>query len=148
MKNGGFTLIELMLAVGLIAILAAIATPKFTNTIRSSQEARTKGNLAALRASISSYYTDTEGRPPIDDLASLVPRYIASIPIKLTPPYHREGNVVSAGSAASQSETAADGFGSVAGDWFYFNDPSEPQFGHVVVNCVHTDLRDRIWTNY
>jgi len=36
-KNKGFTLIELMVTIAVLAIIASIATPSFTQTIRKNQ---------------------------------------------------------------------------------------------------------------
>ncbi len=136
--TGGFTLVELMIVVAVIGILAAIAVPKYSETIRRSQEARTLGNLAMFRKTLALYQADTELNPPTTNPTSfLVPKYISSIPLKYTPPYHPEGNDVSYGNAAAMSDSG--------GDWFYFSDPSDPRYGEVVVNCIHTTLNGREW---
>ncbi len=136
----GFTLIELLIVVAIIGILAAVAVPQFARTLRRSREATTKGNLATLRSAIGIAYTNNEGRYPTDDLSSLIPVYLLAIPWKDTPPYHQAGNMVGAGNMASQTASR--------GDWFYDNDETEPQFGTVQINCVHTDLKGMIWTSY
>jgi prepilin-type N-terminal cleavage/methylation domain-containing protein len=64
MKNRGFTLIELMIVAAIIAILAMIALPKFSNLIDRAREASTKGNLGALRSALSIYQADNEGQSP------------------------------------------------------------------------------------
>ena len=63
-KEGGFTLIELMIVVAIIGILAAVALPKFAASVERSREAATRGNLNTLRSSISMYYGDAEGVYP------------------------------------------------------------------------------------
>lgn len=65
-KEKGFTLIELMIVVAIIGILAAVAIPKFADLIDKAKEAKTKGNLAAIRSAISIYYGSTEGEPPAE----------------------------------------------------------------------------------
>jgi prepilin-type N-terminal cleavage/methylation domain-containing protein len=138
-NSEGFTLVELMIAISMIGILSAVAVPKFSRLIRQSQEARTRGNLHMLRAALTLYYTD-RGTMPTDDLRSLVQGgYLDRIPLKYTPGYHPEGNSVSAGPIASQSDSR--------GDWFYVNDPSEPRYGEVMVNCFHTTLGDVTWSS-
>lgn len=137
----GFTLIELTLAICIMTVLASVAYPKIANSIRTAQEARTKGNLHVLKMAIAVYYTNHEGAYPTDNLTSLVvENALARIPLKYTPPYHPEGNSVSAGPKSAQSASR--------GDWFYINDHNDPDFGQVMVNCVHQDMRGRIWTAY
>ncbi len=59
--RGGFTLLELMIVVGIIGVLAAISMVKFMQLIDKAKEAATKANLGALRASIAIYFADTRG---------------------------------------------------------------------------------------
>ena len=60
-KSKGFTLIELMIVVAILATLAAIAIPKFTLIVEKSREGATKGNLGSIRAACSLYYGSTGG---------------------------------------------------------------------------------------
>lgn len=96
----GFTLIELMLVVAIIGLLAAVAIPKYANTLSRAKEAATRGRLGVVRSALSLYYADTEGHYPYidetfqDNLSrSLVPKYLASIPPLEIPlvPEHANG---------------------------------------------------------
>lgn len=60
-KAKGFTLIELMIVVAILATLAAIAIPKFTLIVEKSREGATKGNLGSIKAAIALYYGNTAG---------------------------------------------------------------------------------------
>jgi type IV pilus assembly protein PilA len=55
MKNKGFTLIELMIVVAIIAIIAAIAIPNLLRSRLQSNEAAAIGNLKTLVASQTAY---------------------------------------------------------------------------------------------
>jgi len=56
----GFTLIELMIVVAIIAILAAIAVPQFGLQIKKSKDAKALGNVGSFRSASVLYYSDNE----------------------------------------------------------------------------------------
>lgn len=55
----GFTLIELMIVVVVIAILASIAIPSYSRYVTRSKVPEATSNLAALRVQMEQYYQDT-----------------------------------------------------------------------------------------
>lgn len=78
--EGGFTLIELVIVMAIIAILASIAIPSFTSSIRSAKEAVLKEDLHVMRDAIDSYTMDKEKAPQsLDDLVQA--GYLKSIPM-------------------------------------------------------------------
>jgi len=54
----GFTLIELMIAVAVIAILASIALPSYTDYMRRSKFAEATAALLNMRTKLEQYYQD------------------------------------------------------------------------------------------
>jgi type IV pilus assembly protein PilE len=54
----GFTLIELMIAIAIAAILAAIAYPSYTQYVRRGKIVEALGQLATVRVQLEQYYQD------------------------------------------------------------------------------------------
>ncbi|HEY5761729.1 MAG TPA: type II secretion system protein [Rhodocyclaceae bacterium] len=75
----GFTLIELLVVMAIIATLLTIATPRYFDSIRKSEEATLRQNLSLTRESIDKYFADS-GRYPdaLEDLVSK--RYLRALP--------------------------------------------------------------------
>jgi prepilin-type N-terminal cleavage/methylation domain-containing protein len=69
-QKKGFTLIEVMAAVIIIGIIAAIALPRFLN-VRGDAEANScKGNLASINVQIERYYLANKSWPTLGDLGT------------------------------------------------------------------------------
>ena len=58
-KRGGFTLVEIMIVVAIIALLAAIAVPNFLRARKRSQATRILEDLRLLDAAMDQYAIDT-----------------------------------------------------------------------------------------
>lgn len=75
----GFTLIEMLVAMAILALLMSIVVPKYFQSLDRSKEAVLMENLKNTRDVIDKFYGDT-GRYP-ESLAELVTRrYLRSIP--------------------------------------------------------------------
>jgi len=57
-KVHGFTLIELMVAVAIVAILSAIAYPSYRNYVLRGQLVNATNGLSSLQANMERYYQD------------------------------------------------------------------------------------------
>jgi len=73
MKNvqKGFTLIELMIVVAIIAILAAIAIPQYQNYIIRTQVSEGMNLADGAKTAVSEYYTNKGGWPNANSSAGL-----------------------------------------------------------------------------
>ena len=62
-RQDGFTLIEIIVVIAVIATLAAILTPQIVKNISESKIARAKNDLVVIAAAIGDFYKDT-GKSP------------------------------------------------------------------------------------
>ncbi len=75
----GFTLIELIVVMAIVALLASIAAPRYFNSLHKSKETALLSSLNTMRDAIDQYAAD-KGRYP-DSLQELATaRYIRDIP--------------------------------------------------------------------
>lgn len=63
-REAGFTLVELMLALVLLAVLAAIALPLYRNERLKFQDAQAEADITTLSARITTYYWENHGVYP------------------------------------------------------------------------------------
>lgn len=61
--NKGFSLIELLIVVAIIAILAGIAVPNFLEAQTRSKVSRVQNDLRVLATALESYHVDNQGYP-------------------------------------------------------------------------------------
>lgn len=78
-EGNGFTLIELMIVLTLIAILLSIAVPAYQNSLVKAREAALMEDLHMMRDAIDKYYSDT-GKYPDSILDLADKKYIRSVP--------------------------------------------------------------------
>jgi type IV pilus assembly protein PilA len=69
-REDGFTLIELMVVVMIIAILVAIAIPSFFSARKRAQDASPKSSLQVSLTNAQAIYTDTQAYPATADLVA------------------------------------------------------------------------------
>jgi general secretion pathway protein G len=80
LAKSGFTMIELLVVMAVIALLLSIATPRYFNSVLKSREAVLRENLSLTRQALDRYYGDN-GKYP-DGLDLLVSKkYLRSLPL-------------------------------------------------------------------
>jgi len=145
LKEKGFTLIELMIVVAILATLAAIAIPKFTLMVEKSREGATKGNLGAIRSAASLYYGNSNGFWPTT-LASTAEfsfsPYLGNLPGVEVTGVFINGAPSPAGTNVAYSSYGVVPTGSLSG-WLY-----DSSLGHVYVNSTVQDSQAIAFSYY
>ena len=70
-KQRGFTLVEVLIVVVIMAVLAATIVPQFADSTRDAKEGAALFNLRTLRAQLELYKSQHDGRYPSADLREL-----------------------------------------------------------------------------
>ena len=76
----GFTLIELMVVLTIVALLLTLAVPRYFGSIDKSKEAVLRENLNQMRDAISRYYSD-KGKYPESLDALATEKYLRGVPL-------------------------------------------------------------------
>ncbi len=78
--DSGFTFVELMVVMAIIALLISIALPRYFDGLKHAKEAVLHEDLANMRSAIDHFYADKAVYPnTLDDLVNL--RYLRFIPV-------------------------------------------------------------------
>jgi general secretion pathway protein G len=78
-KHAGFTLVELMVVLAVIALLVSIVAPRAIGGVTRAEEAVLKQDLALMRDALDKHYSDA-GRYPGNLQELVTKRYLRSLP--------------------------------------------------------------------
>jgi general secretion pathway protein G len=76
----GFTLVELLVVMAIIAVLLTLAVPRYFGSLDKSKEAVLKEDLFQLRDAIGKYYGD-KGKYPDSLEALATEKYLRKVPV-------------------------------------------------------------------
>jgi general secretion pathway protein G len=79
-RSRGFTLVELMVVLAVLALLVSIVAPKAMGGVTRAEEAVLKQDLALMRDALDKHYSDA-GRYPAALHELVGKRYLRSIPV-------------------------------------------------------------------
>jgi general secretion pathway protein G len=79
-RRHGFTLIEMLVVMAVIALLLTLAAPRYFGSLERSKDTTLAQNLVTLRGTLDKFYAD-KGRYP-EALGELVEqRYLRAVPV-------------------------------------------------------------------
>src|SRR3954463_1322530 len=113
-RTKGFTLVELMVVLTVIALLLSIVVPDYVGRVKRAEEAVLQENLMLMRDALDKHYSDA-GKYPASLEELVAKRYLRSIPkdpftqsasswVAVPPQDTRKGNVWDVHSAAKGYE--------------------------------------------
>ncbi len=80
MKTRGFTLLELLFVLVIVALLVSLVAPLLTGSVARARETTLRENLRVMRKAIDDYHADTGKYPAeLGELAQR--RYLRAVPI-------------------------------------------------------------------
>jgi general secretion pathway protein G len=78
-KKLGFTLVELMVVLTVIALLLSVVVPDYVGRMQRAEETVLQENLAVMRDALDKHFADA-GKYPLNLEELVVKRYLRSIP--------------------------------------------------------------------
>ena|SRR5581483_1516455 len=138
--QAGFTLVELMIVVAIVAILAAIGAVRYQSMVQKTREGTTKGNAASVRIALAIYYGDREGVWPTTLDPAGWQNHLLSVYLDKMP----EVALTQAGPSSQVSALASGAVPTAPGvGWAYDSDK-----GRIYVNSNYNDSNGNSYTTY
>lgn len=79
-RRHGFTLIEMLVVLAIVALLLTIALPRYFGSLDKSKDVVLRENLRVIRISLDKYYADKGEYPEtLDELVEQ--KYLRSVPV-------------------------------------------------------------------
>jgi prepilin-type N-terminal cleavage/methylation domain-containing protein len=135
----GFTLIELIAVIVVLAILAGVAVPRYFDYTDRARSAAVQGTLGNVRSAIQNFYANASitGTPAYPTLAQM--QAVGTVLQDTLPmnPYNNYNNITSVNSAAWSARTVAGNFG-----WNYYvdNTLTPPAYGFYCNSSTNTTV--------
>ena len=151
-RHGGFTLLDLMMAMAVIAIVAAIAIPRMSRGAAGAADSSLSGSLAVMRSGLDIYAAEHTGAFPV--LATFVDQMTlytdnngatnaTKTPVFIYGPYLRKVPPLPVGTEKG-STGITDTAGTAAMGWVY-NDA----LGTIIANTtVEADDAGKLYNTY
>ncbi|MCQ4347436.1 prepilin-type N-terminal cleavage/methylation domain-containing protein [Pseudomonas stutzeri] len=79
-RHAGFTLVEVLIVMAILATLLTIAVPRYFVSLENSKETALRQSLAVMREALDQHYGDT-GRYPESLQALVEARYLRQLPV-------------------------------------------------------------------
>jgi len=117
-RVAGFTLIEVMITVAVVAILAAVALPNYIDYVTRSRLVEAKTSLSDMRTRMEQYFLDNRAYPANCVAATIVPAGVGNINLPASAKFF----TVTCALAAATYTVTATGVGSMAGFVFTVNE--------------------------
>ena len=81
-RKNGFTLIEMVVVIGIISMIAAIAVPRFSTAMENARGAKILADLRTIDSAIVTAQISSIANPTLNNDAAtgLVPRFLQALP--------------------------------------------------------------------
>lgn len=109
-KNQGFTLIELMLVLGIMAVLGAVAIPSYRGYIKTARVSAVQGSVESLRIFLEDYNMTNGNYVAAADVATIYSKYGWKPKDSSSHPYTYAVAEGSCGAACYKVSVVADGY--------------------------------------